>query len=279
MIFDYSGTLSLEAPRFTRAVNLLSALAESGLAKLGVATPEAFWGEIVGPTWTSGSTTAIGYKRVMAQRIEELGVAPGAAGAEIAAASSRFVDLYLAHSRIDPLWRPVLENLAGNSGASVVIATDHYAEATEAIIHNLRSWSIPAQKAAEWAQNRESSTIFPCFIANSADIGFWKADRRFWETVKLQLAITAIRSVLIIDDFGFNEEQGDSYGKRARVEARQKETAASLQEIFQASLEAIPFFLNGGERDRKQAGAQRIVETVRQIDRFLNSGEVAKKAL
>jgi len=144
VIFDYSGTLSLEAPRFARPGNLLSALAESGLAKLGVATPEAFWGEIVGPTWTLGSTTAIGYKRVMAQRIEALGLAPGVVGAEIAAASSRFVDLYLAHSRIDPLWRPMLENLAGNPGACVVIATDHYAEATETIIHNLHSWNIPA---------------------------------------------------------------------------------------------------------------------------------------
>ena len=269
VIFDYSGTLSLEAPRFTRAVNLLSALAESGLAKLGVATPEAFWGKIVGPTWTGGSTTAIGYKRVMAQRIEALGLAPDAKREEIAATSSRFVDLYLAHSRIDPLWRPMLENLAGNPGAYVVIATDHYAEATEAIILNLRFWNIPAWKAGEVAE-----PCFPFFIANSADIGFWKADRRFWKTVKLQLAITAIRSVLIIDDFGFNEEQGDNYGERDRVEARRKETAASLQEIFQTSLTVIPFFLKSGERDREEAGAQRIAETIRQIDHFLNSGDI-----
>ena len=264
VIFDYSGTLSLEAPRFARPVNLLSALAESGLARLGVATPEAFWGEIVGPTWTLGSTTSIGYKRVMAQRIEALGLAPGATQEEIAAAASRFVDRYLDHSRIDPLWRPMLENLSVHTGAYVVIATDHYAEATETIIHNLHSWNIPAGKAGEEAEPR-----FPLFIANSADIGFWKADHRFWEIVKLQLAITAIRSVLIIDDFGFNEEQGDSYGNRARVEARQRETAVSLQQIFQASLAVIPFFLKSEERDRKEAGAQRIAETVHQIDRFL----------
>jgi hypothetical protein len=300
VIFDYSGTLSLEAPRFSRPANLLSALAESGLAKLGVATPEAFWGKIVGPTWTLGSTTAIGYKRVIAQRIEALGLAPGVAGAEIAATSSRFVDLYLDHSRIDPRWCPMLENLAGDPGACVVIATDHYAEATETIIRYLRFWDIPARKTGEETEprfpegngrrppfekggtapnfsvkNREMSSLF---IANSADIGFWKADRRFWETVRLQLAITAIRSVLLIDDFGFNEEQGDSYGKRARVEARQKETAESLQEIFQTSLTVIPFFLKSGDRDRNEAGAERIAETVRRIDRFLNSGDVAKKA-
>ncbi|MCG2739732.1 MAG: hypothetical protein L6300_05785 [Syntrophaceae bacterium] len=273
VIFDYSGTISLEAPRFARPATLLSALAESGLARLGVATPEVFWNGIVGPTWRKGSTTAIGYNRVIAERITALGVAPGVAGAEIAAASSRFVDLYLAHSRMDPFWRPMLEKLAGNPGACVVIATDHYAEATETIIHNLRSWNIPARKAGEEAEPR-----FTFFIANSADIGFWKADRRFWEAVKLKFAITAIRSALIIDDFGFNEEQGDSYGKRARVKTRQKETTASLQEIFQASFAVIPFFLRSEERDRQETVAQRIAETVRRINRFLNSGDIIKNA-
>jgi putative lipoic acid-binding regulatory protein len=271
VIFDYSGTLSLEAPRFARPVNLLSALAESGLAGLGVATPETFWGEIVGPTWTEASTTSIGYKRAIAQRIEARGPAPGVSGAEIAAASSRFVDLYLAHSRIDPLWRSMLENLAGNPGAYVVIATDHYAEATETIIDNLHSWDIPAGKAGE-----KADPGFPFFIANSADIGFWKADCCFWEVLKSRLPLKTVRSALIIDDFGFNEEQGDSDGERAKVEARQKETAASLQEIFQVSLTVIPFFLQSGERDQKKAGAQKIAETVRQIDRFLNSGDVTK---
>jgi hypothetical protein len=294
VIFDYSGTLSLEAPRFARPANLLSALAESGLARLGVATPDAFWGEIVGPTWNEGSTTEIGYKRVIAQRIESLGFSPGMAGAEIAAAASRFVDLYLAHSRIDPLWRPMLENLAGNPGACVIIATDHYAEATKTIIDNLHSWNIPARKAGEEADfgQRQTTTdekegtapgflrkireMFPFMIFNSADIGFWKADRRFWEAVRLQLAITAIRSVLIIDDFGFNEEQGGSYGERARIEAREKETAVSLQEIFQTSLTVIPFFLKSGDRDRQEADAQGIAETVLRIDRFLNSGDVTR---
>jgi hypothetical protein len=273
VIFDYSGTLSLEAPRFARPANLLSALVESGLARISVATPETFWDEIVGPTWTEASTTSIGYKRVMAQRIEALNIAPGVAGAEIAATSARFVDLYLAHSRIDPHWRPVLENLAGNPGACAVIATDHYAEATETIIQNLHSWNIPALKAGETADPG-----FPFFVANSADIGFWKADRHFWEILKSRLPLETVRSVLIIDDFGFNEEKGDSYGAQAKVEARHKETAASLQKIFQTALTVIPFFLKRGERNRKQAGAQRITETARRIDCFLNSGDVTKNA-
>jgi phosphoglycolate phosphatase-like HAD superfamily hydrolase len=272
VIFDYSGTLSLEAPRFGRPANLVRALAESGLFSLGVTTPEIFWEEIVGPTWIQGSTTAIGYKRVMAERIEALGLAPGATGAEITAAASRFVDRYLDHSRIDPHWRPLLEKLTGYPGAAVVIATDHYAEATETIIRYLHSWDIPARKAGEEAEPRLS----PFFIANSADIGFWKADRRFWEVLKSRFSPETVRSVLIIDDFGSNEDQGDSYGEWARIEARQEKTFAVLGEIFQAGVEVIPFFLKG--RERKDSPSLRIAETGRRIGRFLSSADGAKNS-
>lgn len=273
VIFDYSGTLSLEAPRFGQPANLVRALAESGLFSLGVTTPEIFWEEIVGPTWIEGSTTAIGYKRVMAERIAALGLAPGATGAEITAAASRFVDRYLDHSRIDPHWRPLLEKLAGYPGAAVVIATDHYAEATETIIRYLHSWDIPAWKAGEEAEPR-LSPLFLFSVANSADIGFWKADRRFWEVLKSRFSLETVRSVLIIDDFGFNEDQGDSYGEWARIEARQEKTFTVLGEVFQAGVEVIPFFLKG--REREDAPALRIAETGGRIGQFLNSADGAK---
>lgn len=276
VIFDYSGTLSLEAPRFARPENLVAALAESGLAALGVATAEAFWGGIVGPTWAAASTTATGYKRAIAERIGAIGQAPGAAGVEGQEAASRFVDRYLAHSRIDPLWRPVLETLTGHAAAALVIATDHYAEATGALIDHLRLWKIPAEKAAETI--RERSAPSRCIIANSADIGFWKADRRFWETVKPLLPIAAVRSVLIVDDFGFNEEQGDRWAERTRVEERQQRTAAALRAVFQASVAVLPFRLESGERDCREPGARRIAEAARRIDRFLKSGDSGEGA-
>jgi len=273
VIFDYSGTLSLEAPRFGQPANLVRALAESGLFSLGVTTPEIFWEEIVGPTWIKGSTTAIGYKRVMAERIEALGLAPGATAAEITAAASRFVDRYLDHSRIDPHWRPLLEKLTGYPGAAVVIATDHYAEATETIIRYLHSWDIPARKTGEEAEPH-LSPLFLFSVANSADIGFWKADRRFWEVLKSRFSLETVRSVLIIDDFGFNEDQGDSYGEWARIEARQEKTFTVLGEVFQAGVEVIPFFLKG--REREDAPALRIAETGGLIGQFLNSADGAK---
>jgi hypothetical protein len=277
VIFDYSGTLSLEAPQFGRPANLVRALAESGLAALGVTTPEIFWKKIVVPTWIEGSTTATGYKRVLAERIAALGLAPGATGAEIGAASSRFVDRYLDHSRIDPRWRPILEKLSVHPGTALVIATDHYAEATETIIRYLHSWDIPARKAGEkegtapgfLQKNRELS---PLFIANSADIGFRKADRRFWEVLKSLLPLKTVRSALIIDDFGFNEEQGESDGEWAGVAVRQKKTLAALEELFHAA-QVIPFFLKGGERER--APALRIAETGKRISDALD--DIGKK--
>ena len=159
VIFDYCGTLSLEAPRFGRPENLLRALEKSGLAALGVSTPETFWGDIVDPTWVKGSTTAIGYAKVMAERIASLRLAPDVPTSEIEAAASRFVAMYLASSRIDPHWRPVLARLNEHPAAITVVATDHYAEATAKIIGYLDSWGIPAQKIGKGKESPSPSAV------------------------------------------------------------------------------------------------------------------------
>ena len=273
VIFDYSGTLSLDAPRFGRQENLVPALAETGLAALGVATPEAFWDQIVNPTWTEGSTTDAGYKKVMVGRIAALGLAPGAPAGEIEAAASRFVDRYLVESRIDPHWRPVLSHLSARPDTAVIVATDHYAEATETIIRYLRSWSIPARKTGKGGTAPyfpvKDRDLSPLFVANSADLGAWKADRRFWEIVKLQLSLEHLRRLLLIDDFGFNEEEGNSYSERAKVTVRQAKTTDLLREIFQTAVEVIPFCLAGDLKYQEEARARLIAEAAARIDRFL----------
>jgi hypothetical protein len=268
VICDYSGTLSLEAPRFGRSENLVLALEESGLAALEVATPEIFWGNIVNPTWIEGSTTAIGYARVMAERIAALRLAPHAPKSEIDAATSRFVAMYLASSRIDPHWRPSLSRLNEHPAAITVVATDHYAEVTGKLINDLNSWGVPARKIGK-GEESPSSTAFKFYVANSADLGVWKAERRFWEILKSQLPPAAVRQVLLIDDFGFNEESGDSYSGRAKVLARQEKTIANLGEIFQVVVEVAPFYLPGEARESGDAGARLIAETASRIDEFL----------
>ena len=199
IIFDYSGTLSLEAPLFGRTENLVQALADSGLADLGIATPEIFWERIVQPTWEEGSTTGIGYKRLLTERIAALETVPGVARTEITAAASRFVDAYLRHSRIDSRWEDLLARLDAEPSVLAVVATDHYAEATAAIAENLRSLAPRI------------------YVANSADLGVHKEDRRFWEKLKSLLPLTAVRRVLLIDDFGTNEAPEDDYAGQAKA--------------------------------------------------------------
>jgi hypothetical protein len=65
IIFDYSGTLSLESTLFARPEYLMKQLTESGLMELGVSNPDVFWNEIVNPSWLEGSTTPVGYKKVI----------------------------------------------------------------------------------------------------------------------------------------------------------------------------------------------------------------------
>jgi hypothetical protein len=334
VIFDYSGTLSIEAPRFARPENLIRALSETGLASLGVATPEVFWGEIVGPTWSEGSTTGAGYKNLIAEKVRGLRPEAGVPETEIAAASARFVDRYLAHSRIDPHWRPLLSCLTETPDACGIIATDHYAEATGAILGFLRAWDIqavrvsnvgtepffsPSDEARAGKEKNEdrhlfpipgsksvdrplfsaqqtqvrgqgdfktTGVVFPYYVANSADLGFWKADRRFWEILRSRFSQAEVLRVLkekagcppfpetvprilIVDDFGFNEEAGDSYGQREKVLARQEKTVGLLREVFHAEVKVIPFFIERAERDSPEAWSRRIDEATARIHRFL----------
>jgi len=268
VIFDYSGTLSLEAPCFGQAENLVRSLAESGLASLGISTPAIFWADVVNPTWIDGSTTSLGYARVMAERIAALGLAPAVPKREIEAAVSRFVAAYLASSRIDPRWRPILVRLSRHQAVITVIATDHYAEATGKIMGYLDSWGISSQMVQRGGE-APSLCASGFFVACSADLGVWKADRRFWEILRSRIPCAAVSRILLIDDFGVNEEPGDSYGRQAKVLARQAETIAHIKETFQAEVEVAPFYLTGEDRENEEAGAGLIAETAALIDEFL----------
>jgi hypothetical protein len=268
VILDYCGTLSLEAPRFGRQENLIRALEVSGLAALGVSTPEVFWANIVTPTWVKGSTTAIGYAQVMAERIASLCLAHDVETSEIGAATSRFVDMYLDASRIDPHWQPILARLSKHPATITIVATDHYAEATGKIIGYLNSWGIPATKT-ETGEKSASPPESRFFVANSADLGVWKEDRRFWEILKSRLSLASVRRILLIDDFGFNEAPGDSYGERGKVQARREKTVVNLAETFQVAVEVVPFELPGEDWGCEEAGARLIEKTAAHIDAFL----------
>ena len=150
IVFDYSGTLSLESPLFARPDFLMARLEACGLKAFGIGSPRVFWDVVVNPTWREGSTTAAGYKNVLYNGIAAA-LLPGMkdgrhAGLETAVAA--FVDDYFGHSRIDSRWGPILRKVGGNRSTRAVIATDHYAEATDWIIRNLGAWGIAASAAA-----------------------------------------------------------------------------------------------------------------------------------
>jgi len=266
IIFDYSGTLSLNAVLFARPGNLMKELRESGLVNLGVTSPEIFWKEIVNPTWEEGSTTSVGYKGVMVKRIREK-FSPAMSDDIIVLAASRFVESYFGHSRVDKRWKNILRILDEHPGVCVVIATDHYAEATGYILEFLGELGVQAVTAKETFVN-------PGFVvANSADLGVHKADRRFWEILKASLRLDAVRRILLIDDFGFNEMEGDSYGGLEKVEKRKKTTVGLLEEIFPASVQAIPFMIKDEQSqsvgDEKTNSGTLITETSMIVERFL----------
>ena len=262
VIFDYSGTLSLDAVSFGEDDNLTGELERSGLAGLGIADPETFWEEIVNPAWQEGSTTSVGYTELIYRTIRE-NLPPAVSNNTIRLSAERFVDSYLRHSSIDSRWHSILQKLNSETSAVTVIATDHYAEATGYIVGFLAEMGIGSISL----RDASGACVSPVFIvANSADMGAHKVDRAFWDTLKGPLGLDGLCSVLIVDDFGFNEEAGDSYANRQKVEDRKSKTIGLLERIFTAPVCAIPFVLAG--KDDKTRG-NLIMQASLEIERWL----------
>jgi hypothetical protein len=237
IIFDYSGTLSLGAVLFGRSDNLMEALQECGLTDMGVSSPDVFWESIVMPTWMKGSTTGAGYKEVMKERVREI-TSGTISESRLAEAVSSFVDSYLEHSGIDPRWGRILETIQNHREILTVIATDHYAEATDSIIGHCDGLGIKALPLKNIPSDVGESL---CVVANSADLGCHKSDIQFWKTLKSDLKLPKLRRVVIIDDFGFNEQEEDNYGTLQKVEDRKSETIGHLNNVFSTVVDAVPF--------------------------------------
>jgi len=262
VIFDYSGTLSTSSVRFAEDDNLAGELERSGLAGLGIADPETFWEEIVNPTWEEGSSTSIGYREVIFRRIKEV-FSPAVSDEEIHLSAARFVDSYLAHSPIDDRWHSILQRLSGEPSVVTVIATDHYAEATDYIIGFLKEMGIGTISL----KDASCAAVSPGFVvANSADMGARKVDPAFWEMVRTVLKLGAIKSALIVDDFGINEDEGNSYADHQKVNNRKRKTINLLKRVFNVPVYAMPFILAG--KDEKTRG-NLILQASLEIEQWL----------
>jgi len=245
ILFDFSGTLSIEAVNFGQRETLSSYLEKSGLTELGVASETFFWNEIVIPTWLEGSTTRRGYINILTDRITTLcpdnRKSNSQTNGSVKKAVSRFMAFYFDCCLIDAAWKNMLQSLQNDSLIQVAIVTDHYGEATPMIIKRMADWDIkviPLEKATKDTEN-------PLIIANSADVGFHKIDCRFWYAFHDQLFLPDNQDikVLLIDDFGANEAIGDQYGNHAQVTTRREKTGQALEEVFGKSVDIYPFML------------------------------------
>jgi len=260
VIFDFSGTLSLGAVEFGQPDRLQRHLEKSGLAAIGIDTADRYWQMVVNPTWSTASRSAAGFRSIAAEHIRTQGIST-APRQLIDAAFSRFIEAYLQNSSIAPEWQPLLAEIQQSPGAVGLIATDHYAEATLAIQGHLAALGIPATPASE-LKGIDNRTAF--IVANSADIGCPKADRRFWQTLQDTCLPRPLKEVILVDDFGLSEQNADAYALPDRITKRIAATQKALGEVLQAVPQVIHFRI-----DSEPANA--IAETVQIVRKALRT--------
>ncbi len=265
VIFDFSGTLSLGAVLFGKDKTIIQALKNSGLKDLGIEEPARFWTELVEPTWEEGSTTTMGYVEVLTMQAKQLlrGGENSPNPSDIRKAVSHFVNAYFSHSRIDPRWEPAFQFLSNRTDTDTVIATDHYAEATEHIIGELYKIDL---KAAPLEQALRHEKFF---VANSADLGYHKSTRDFWVKLKDYLGQGLYDQILLVDDFGFNEQE-DFYGGKTKSLDRQRKVTTMLKAVFEIEPNVFPFFIEHSH-DNGKGLSKAYLEMINEAHSFLET--------
>lgn len=246
---DFSGTLSPGSAAFGKSERLLSTLRETGWEQLWSTTLRAetserfslldwFWRDIIAPTWQQGGTSPIGYRNLLCQRLAIVCDAPPI---RIETCVAAFTEQYWAAAIIDPPWIPFLHHLTIRPEMTVLIATDHYAEATEHILNQLARHGLSAVSLLTLDVLTHRTEIV---VANSADIGHFKATQDFWQIVKDRLPSNQWSRILVIDDFGANEASQDAYALPEQVNARQEAMVAMMRGVFKC--EANIIFMGNG---------------------------------
>lgn len=249
LVLDFSGMLSLGAVCFGMPDRLEQALRQSGLWDLGVDV-ERYWNDIVKPTWETSSTTRTPYAHLIAQRTP----ASHLPADDVLQRAARFVQAYLQASVIDPAWRPLFDALRSAEQVTTLVATDHYAETTDQIAHQITAmeWRAAALRIDETGRTSPQIIATPAgnpppsrtlLIANSADIGARKDSALFWRRVQEGL-VAQPQEILVIDDFGANENLLDFYADPVKVQRRQAQTIDAIRSVFGAPVQAFPFILD-----------------------------------
>lgn len=243
LVLDFSGTLSVAAARFAAPDRLRSELEHAGLADLGVDSPAVFFDELINPTWAEGSTTGRGYAAVLTDALHTLlsGREPPVAAHAVRDRAEAFAARYLAASTIAPEWGRWLRRIVGVPDVAVVIATDHYADATGHIIDQLGRLGIRAVPLPPGAGRAQPRVM----VANSADLGRHKSDPAFWAAVRHGVDRRIVR-VVLLDDFGANEVDADAYAAREAVRRRRDTAVALLRSAFGTDVVVRDFVLDAG---------------------------------
>ncbi|MGQ9548428.1 MAG: hypothetical protein ACUVSY_19190 [Roseiflexus sp.] len=279
LILDFSGVLSLEAVFFGMPDRLEQALRQSGLWELGVDVAR-YWSDIVNPTWDVASTTRTPYAHMIAQHIQASHIPFD----DLLHRAEWFVQAYMQASIIDPAWRSLFDALQSTKRVVPLIATDHYAEATTHIAQQMAGmgWHTAALRidaSGRVLTGEVAPTPLPSHtlaLANSSDLGAHKEQALFWSRVRVGLAFEP-KQILVIDDFGANENTLDFYADLARVNRRQAQTLAAISSAFGAPTHTLPFIIERPSTDTEalraayRAQAEQTIRRVMEMMRTSSS--------
>ncbi|MEM5948160.1 hypothetical protein WKV44_06360 [Spirochaetia bacterium 38H-sp] len=249
LILDYSGTVCTEAPRLAIPENLDKALQSSGLKTMGMDV-FAYWNKVVLPYWDIAKKGEIS----LLECIERAAIHRISGGYTISA--KKFVKIFMSMLYPHMLWEKAIRSFIENS-IRIVIATEHYKEAAEAIESYLIERNIISAIYPHKA---------PCTIVCSSNIGEAKDSGVFWDAVKD--AAEGAERLIYVDDFNLNEAEflsGKDIDKKTHLEKMLKNSSRFLTIMGAKEIDIFPFVLENIFADKGELEKE-LATKIRQIE-------------
>jgi hypothetical protein len=227
---DYSGTLSLTMPEFaSKWLNYY--LEECGLTMYPIPVGEDFFREMIIPVWEEASIKDVPYARCLTRQIMKETKIPKELEEEILYKTHCLIHAYFIKGTIDSQWKKLLQFLLSKKDTFIIVVSDHYFDARHYFPFHLRELGFQSQVLENNISIRKKGTIY---LAISAIMGNRKDHPHFWKNLKEKLSMEhdEIRNVVLIDDFGSQENDFGFYNSSEKITSRQKNIKQAIQKAF-----------------------------------------------
>ncbi|GAB4170684.1 MAG: hypothetical protein Kow00108_04820 [Calditrichia bacterium] len=236
ILIDYSGTLTIGGMNFLKNDQANSLLDWELLNKFQIPDMQTFWEQLITPGWPKGAISDVPYPQLLLEQTEKLNTILYHQYSEtLSRMFKQFCYAYFEAQLPAHQWIPVIKSLNSQPSISVVICSDHYIDAAYYLLRYLREQGITCSFINPNVRHVDDHQVF---LAFSSLFGHTKEEKAYWHVLNSSLTFVP-SEILIVDDFGANECDLDTFSQPQQVTIRKQQILNHIKDVFAITPQCI----------------------------------------